>query len=83
MTFAYEELVDLLAGGTPPSSLAAFQPSEVTRDRVADLIRREKTGGLTSEETTELNSYLHLEHVMRLVKARARQRLIKAPDAEA
>ncbi len=75
MVVAYEELVDFLAGGTTPSSLVAFRPSEATRDRVADLIHREKTCGLSSEETEELNHYLHLEHVMRLAKARARQLL--------
>lgn len=76
MTAAYEELVDFLAAGTTPSSLVAFRPSEATRDRVADLIHREKTTGLSPEETEELNHYLHLEHVMRLAKARARQRLL-------
>jgi hypothetical protein len=77
MTVAYEELVDFLAGGTTPSSLVAFRPSEATRDRVADLIHREQTAGLSSEETEELNHYLHLEYVMRLAKARARQRLLQ------
>jgi hypothetical protein len=76
MTVAYEELVDFLAGGTTASSLVAFRPSDATRERVADLIHREKTSGLSSEETEELNHYLHLEHVMRLAKARARLRLL-------
>ncbi len=49
-----------------------FSPSSA---RVADLIRRQKTTGLSGDETAELNQYLHIEHLMRLVKARARRRL--------
>jgi len=42
---------------------------------VAELIRRQKSGHLTEEETAELNQCLQLEHLVRLAKARARQRL--------
>jgi hypothetical protein len=77
MTVAFEELVDFLSAGTTPSSLVAFRSSDATRERVADLIHREKTAGLSSEETEELNHYLHLEHVMRLAKGRARQHLLQ------
>jgi uncharacterized protein YnzC (UPF0291/DUF896 family) len=75
MVVAYEELIDFIAAGTTPESVAAFQASEQTRNRVEDLIRRKKNEGLTPEETAELNTFLHLEHVMRLAKAKARQRL--------
>lgn len=75
MTRAYEEIIDFIAAGTTPGEIVAFQPSEAAKARVADLIHREKTTGLTSEETTELNHYLQLEHLMRLAKARARTHL--------
>lgn len=41
--------------------------------RVSELIQREKTTGLTPEETAELNDYLDLEHLGRLAKARLRR----------
>jgi hypothetical protein len=72
---AYEELIDFIAAGTTPSTIADFRPSETTKQRVADLIYREKTIGLTQDETSELNHYMQLEHLMRLAKARARQHL--------
>lgn len=75
MTRAYEEIIDFIAAGTTPSGIVAFQPSEETKARVADLIHREKTTGLSPEETVELNHYLQLEHLMRLAKARARTHL--------
>ena len=50
-----------------------FRPSEKAKERVAELLHREKTTGLDSEETTELEQCMQLEHFMRLAKARARQ----------
>ncbi len=73
---AYEEIVEFIARGTTPNNVAAFRPSEKTKELVADLIQREKTSGITSEEESELNHYLQLEHLMRLAKARARQHLV-------
>jgi hypothetical protein len=75
MTRAYEEIIEFIAAGTTPSRLIAFQPSEEVKARVVDLIHREKTTGLSSEESSELNQYLQLEHLMRLAKARAHAHL--------
>ena len=72
---AYEEIVEFIARGTTPNNIAAFRPSESTEDRVADLIHREKTSGISPEEESELNHYLQLEHLMRLAKARARRHI--------
>jgi hypothetical protein len=76
ITRAYDEIVDFIAAGTSPSDIAAFEASTDTKRRVADLIHREKTSGLTAEETSELDHFLQLEHLMRLAKARARQNLL-------
>jgi hypothetical protein len=53
--------------------LINFQPSEVAKERVTDLIFREKNGNLADAEKAELNNYLVLEHLLRLAKARAYQ----------
>jgi hypothetical protein len=73
---AYEEIVEFIAAGTTPGNVAAFRPSEKTKERVADLIHREKTSGISPDEESELAHYLQIEHLMRLAKARARQHLI-------
>jgi len=70
---AYEEIVEFIAAGSSPRSVIAFRPSEATRARVAELLSREKTGGLTTDEASELEHYLQLEHIMRLAKARAQR----------
>ena len=72
---AYDEFVDFIAAGNTPQSVVDFRASEETREHVAEMIRRQKTESLTADETAELNQYMHIEHLMRLAKSRARQRL--------
>jgi len=69
----YQEIVEFIAGGTTPSSVAAYRPSKAAKARVEELIRREKSDGLGAEETAELEHSMQLEHLMRLAKARARR----------
>ncbi len=68
---AYEEIINFLAAGITSQSLVEFQVSETVKERVSDLIFREKTDGISSEEKSELDNYLILEHLLRLAKARA------------
>jgi len=74
----YEEVIEFIAAGTSPSSVISFQPSEAVKERVSDLIYREKSGGISSEEKSEFDHYLQLEHLMSLAKARARQHVSDA-----
>jgi len=73
-TKAYEEIIDFLAGMSP-NALIAFRPSEAVRERVTNLIAREKRGEIAAEEKDELDYFEKLEHLMRLAKARARKHL--------
>ena len=68
-------MFDFIATGTTPESVAAFSASQQSKDHVTELLHREKTTGLTRDETSELDHYLQIEHVMRLAKARARMNL--------
>ena len=72
---AYDEVIEFIAAGPTTSTVASFQASPKVRRRVGELIRREKTEGLSAEEKSELDHYAQLEHIMRMAKARARQRL--------
>ena len=75
MTRVYDEIINFIAGGSSPTQVAEFQPSEEAREQVADLLDRQKKSGLSPEENADLDRYLALEHLMRMAKARARQRL--------
>ena len=72
---ASEEIINLLAQAP---NVLDFKPSEEARNRVWELIAREKEGTLTEEEQNELEHYAQVEHLMRLVKAQARKRLKQA-----
>ena len=54
----------------PPKRVGDISEME---EHVSDLIHREKTVGLSPEETAELDDYLTLEHLGRLAKARLHQ----------
>lgn len=68
----YEEIVNFLAAGPTPAEIAAFHPSEAAKGRVFELIQREKNNELSAEERSELDHFMQLEHLMRLVKAKIR-----------
>ena len=70
----YEELVQFIAS-LSPREVIDFKPSEAARQRVWDLIERQKASALPADEKSELDHYLEIEHLMRLAKARARQLL--------
>lgn len=73
MIRAYNEIVDFIASGTTPASVASFSASEETKNRVAELIAREKAAEITDEERSELDHFIEIEHIMRLAKAKARK----------
>ena len=70
----YEELVEFIAA-LSPREVVEFKPSKTARQRILDLIERQKATPLPAEERAELDHYLEIEHLMRLAKARARQLL--------
>jgi hypothetical protein len=72
-----DEIARFIAGGTTPQSLIDFQPSDEVKERVADLIFREKNGNLSPDEKSELEHYLFLEHLLRLAKAYAHEFIVE------
>ncbi len=68
---AADEVVDFLARQIPADQLVSFRASEATRQRVWQLVQKEKEQGLTPDERCELDDYEKLEHLLILAKARA------------
>jgi len=71
---AYEEVIDFIAESSP-ARVISFHPSAAAQARVAELLARQQEGTLSPDETSELDHYLQLEHIMRLAKTRARKYL--------
>ena len=69
---AYEEIVDLFARGSSSREIVQFRPSPPAQERARYLLQRNKSGELTDDEGAELERLGELEHMMQLVKARAR-----------
>ena len=69
----YSEIIDFIAPGTTPQSVANFRPSPEAQQRLAALIEREKAGCLSPEKKAKVDHFMELEHILRMAKARARQ----------
>lgn len=67
----YMELVDFVAHGSTVEQVAGFRPSSEAMKRVAELLERQRESKLTDEENSELDSYVRLEHILGLAKAKA------------
>ena len=52
--------------------MATYRPSVAQQERAYELLNREKQGVLTSAEKSELETYISLEHILRLAKAKAK-----------
>ncbi len=71
----YDEFIDLIAKGATPESVAKFQFSETTKEQIEDLVEQAKIGDLSPDEKNELDELLVVEHIIRLVKAKAHKYL--------
>ena len=71
---ALDEFAEFLAK-LAPRKLLEYKASPKVQERLNALLEKNKTIGLTPEEEEEMNSCMLIEHLVRLAKARALQRL--------
>jgi hypothetical protein len=74
-TEAEREVARFLASQPSPEAIIAFHPSPAVAARLSALIVAEHEGPLDAVERRELDTYLAIEHLLRLVKIEARRRL--------
>lgn len=72
---AYSEIVEFFASGPRPEDIIKFRPSPKTQEHVRELLAKNASDALTDEEQAELDVYSSIEHILRLVKARARMHI--------
>ncbi|HET91827.1 MAG TPA: hypothetical protein ENN99_13980 [Chloroflexi bacterium] len=68
-------MLQVLTSKPTPQQVLALHPSPELEARVSDLLKRSKEGTLSRRQEAELERYLMLEHIVRLAKAHAAQRL--------
>jgi hypothetical protein len=71
----FEEISDYFASRMTPEEIIAFKPSEALDERLHDLLDKNGENTLTREEQTELDRFLQVNHLLTLLKAKARLRL--------
>ena len=67
----YMELVDFVARGSTAEEVANFRPSAEAQKRVAELLEKQRESQLTDEETSELDGFVQIEHILGLARAKA------------
>ena len=75
VTRVFDEIVDFITSAPHPEQIINFKPSTTAQRRLEMLLDKQREEGLTDVEKHELEQYLTIEHIMRLAKARARQRI--------
>ncbi|MCX7418393.1 MAG: hypothetical protein NT013_02505 [Planctomycetia bacterium] len=69
-----DEIADLLAPRPSRDEVLAFRPSEEVETRFAELIAKQRAEGLSDDEQEEFEQFQQTEMLLRLLKARLRQR---------
>ena len=65
----YHYILDFLASKPTPEQILAFRPTAPMQERLKTLLRRSKTGELTTIEQQELDEYERIEHLIVMLKA--------------
>ena len=74
MARAYDEFVEFISSGPSSAALVAWKASPDTQARVTTLLAGERAGILSADDRSELDHCMVVEHLVRLIKARARER---------
>ncbi|HEU4327955.1 MAG TPA: hypothetical protein VFS21_32765 [Roseiflexaceae bacterium] len=70
-----EEVLDFLLSAPTPEAVLALRPSPAAQERLRYLLDGNRNAILTDAERADLESYLQLEHFVRRLKIRAREKL--------
>lgn len=71
----FDEVLEFLASTPTPQQILEFHPSENLDRHISRLLELNREGTLSAEESVELDEFARLEHFMRMLKIKARQKL--------
>jgi hypothetical protein len=72
----FDEILDFLASTPTPEQIVEFHPSARLQLRLQHLLDRNRDETLTAEESAELDEFSRMNHLMSMLKIRARKRLL-------
>ena len=67
-----DEITDFLASIPTAEQILAFRPSETLNERLHELLDHAGEGMLTDGEQAELNEYLRVSHLLKMLKGKVR-----------
>jgi hypothetical protein len=70
-----DEVMDFLLSRPTPEEIISLRPSQAAQERLRYLLEGNAHHTLSDSERAELDSYLQVEHFVRQLKIRARERL--------
>jgi hypothetical protein len=77
------EVLEFLASLPAPEEIIALRPSDSLRDRVRALVQKSRAGALSQDEEDEWERYEFVEHLVRIAKISAREKLGIPPETDA
>lgn len=69
------EVLDFMVSSPSPQDIIAFKPSPQMEARLAELMAKNKADTLSDDERRELEAFLQLNHLVNMLKIRARRKL--------
>lgn len=69
------ELLEFLATLPSPDEILSLQPSSPVQERVSFLTQKAKSDGLSHDEEAEWEQYQYLEHLVRMAKIAAKNKI--------
>jgi hypothetical protein len=71
----YAEFIEFITSEPDLDAMANFRLSAESEARISRLLAANREGTLNEDDEGELDDYLRLEHIMRLMKYRAYEKL--------
>ena len=75
------ELIDFLSARPTAKQVLTHKSSSAVQERLEELLDKNREAGLTAAEEEEMDAYRLVNHVMILLKARARSTVSSSPSS--
>ena len=76
----FDEITDFLMSQPTIAEIIEFQTSEKLNDRLHELLDKNSEETITIDERSELDMFLHYGHILSMLKAKARLKLLEDED---
>lgn len=71
----YAEFIEFVTSRPTLEEMANYRLSETSEARLSALLEANRNGTLSADEQTELDDYIRLEHLLRMLKYSALEKL--------